>query len=95
MRGHYYNIFQMAIIQNAPTYSRQQSYRMLQRIPVSNHTACYNVFQTAITGCYNILQTVIIQNATTYSRKQSYRMFQHIPDSNHTEYYNIFQTAIL
>jgi len=68
----------MAIIQNAPMYSRQQTYRMLQGIPVSNHTAFYNVFQTAIT-----------LHATTYSWQQSYRMLQCIPDSNHTRCCNI------
>jgi len=55
-----FNVFQTAIIQNATTYSRQQSYRMLQHIPDSNHIEFYNIFQTAI-----------IQNATSYSRQHA------------------------
>jgi len=52
---------------------------MLQHIQDSNHTACYNVFQTAIT-----------LDVTTYSRQQSYRMLQHIPESNHRECIVVF-----
>ena len=77
-----FNVFHRAIIQNATTYFRQQSYRMLQHTLHNNDTECYHIFQKAI-----------IRNATTYSRQQSYRMLQYIPDCDHTECYIIFQTA--